>query len=652
MDRSLYLYALIKTLFDKGEDFIDSFWPFVVRVASETTPYTISDIKNKLQEEFSLEIPLHVLKTIISRAKGRDYIEQKENKYILTAEGSEILNLFEDEEDVQRRINALMQDIVGFFKINGAEISAQDAYAGVNSFIQANLGSLIEYINPGANKELTVMDNGVKKHNEALLADYFIEAQTNKPQHYPVLKELVHGSIISSILFVPEDTDINRIKESKFSNCTVYLDSNIAFAVLGLTSRETNEPAQELMKLMSDLGINLKIFDFTVYQMRTIINAYRQMYDRYDPSIEVDTIHSHMQIAGWMPSDIPDYLYRLDDKFREKGVEVDYTRIQIDHEKPFNDKFEILKKYKTINGSSGESTQSPSPASLNHDLVSIVKIREARKEYVYSIENSKALFLTSDVKLNLFDFKEYGHNDAHTVAEVILDRVFANILWLKNPNIDLPLKSIIATHTKNLFVKRPVWDKFYHELKKAEQSGKITDDQVSLLFYDRDTSLQLKKFDDSDVSNIDQQFILNGVEAAEKKVKTKIEEEKNKLREEFIKKLKQTEEDQRKAIETTNLDLENKLGSVRSMVHSEAETAASVILIVALVVVFVLIVYGIYWIVGIKKVVQMNTFLNLIAVTGFSVVGLLAVLILVYKWLRPKFTEKIYKGKLKKLGLN
>jgi len=32
MERLIYTYALIRSLCDQGEDYIDSFWPFVIKV--------------------------------------------------------------------------------------------------------------------------------------------------------------------------------------------------------------------------------------------------------------------------------------------------------------------------------------------------------------------------------------------------------------------------------------------------------------------------------------------------------------------------------------------------------------------------------------------------------------------------------------------
>jgi hypothetical protein len=46
---SIYTYALIKALYDEGEDYIDSFWPIVVKTIPSNQSVTSSFIQRKLK---------------------------------------------------------------------------------------------------------------------------------------------------------------------------------------------------------------------------------------------------------------------------------------------------------------------------------------------------------------------------------------------------------------------------------------------------------------------------------------------------------------------------------------------------------------------------------------------------------------------------
>ena len=61
MNNLLFTYALIKSLYDQGDDYIDSFWPFTIQVIDESKDSDTSYIQSKVLDTCGLSIPLHVL---------------------------------------------------------------------------------------------------------------------------------------------------------------------------------------------------------------------------------------------------------------------------------------------------------------------------------------------------------------------------------------------------------------------------------------------------------------------------------------------------------------------------------------------------------------------------------------------------------------
>lgn len=103
-----------------------------------------------------------------------------------------------------------------------------------------------------------------------------------------------------------------------------------------------------------------------------------------------------------------------------------------------------------------------------------------------------------------------GHRDNATVCEVIPDRLLTNILWLKNPTIieDIPLKSIIAVHSRKLFVDTSIWKRFYDNLRTLREEGGIGDRDISMLFYNHQIEEVLSDFNASQIETITPDFIL------------------------------------------------------------------------------------------------------------------------------------------------
>jgi hypothetical protein len=159
--------------------------------------------------------------------------------------------------------------------------------------------------------------------------------------------------------------------------------------------------------------------------------------------------------------------------------------------------------------------------STSHDLAAVDKIRELRRKTVRRIEDAEAFFLTSDFGLQRTVLFGLGHNDSGTLTEVVLDRVLANILWLKNPKLSLPLSTIIATHSRDLLIDRKVWDKFYAVLGKLRSEGVVTEGQVENLFYHRNVASLLQELGRGDTEKINDALIMEAVEEATKSLSEK-----------------------------------------------------------------------------------------------------------------------------------
>jgi len=250
------------------------------------------------------------------------------------------------------------------------------------------------------------------------------------------------------------------------------------------------------------------VFDFTLDEICRVINGYLQNKNRYPTILDIDSVYSTLKKKRWGFSDVAEFISNIEDKIAEKGIEV-YTTEGInlsEYISPYNEnlrsKISSNKIYDTRN------------LSTNHDLAAIDKIRDIRKRSVRKIEDVEAIFLTSDYGLQKTVLYEMHHNENGTISEVILDRVLANILWLKNPTTDIPLDMIIANHSREFFIDRKIWDRFYSILEKLKRDEKIDDDQIEVLFYQNNISNLLKEYSKDDISKVTETFALDAIEDA------------------------------------------------------------------------------------------------------------------------------------------
>jgi len=537
----IYTYSLVKTLYEQGKDYIDSFWPFVLKIMpKDKTPLNLASIQKEVEENFGLDIPEHSLKTIITRAKRKGYMIQQKGQFRLTDEGDKYLDSLEPESEVERRINELLEDIKNYLNEQlKLSLTLNKTYDIILNFIHKNIDSLIEFFNPDSSIiQLNISRPKTNKY-DVVLVNYFEIAKQRKPHLYNTLTDTVYGSVISTTASNRDIAEMNK----KFERTQIFLDSNYLFSILELHFPEFNKPAKELFDLLKLYKFELRVFDFTIDEMVGVLRNYFREQHLYIPGVRVSSIYSNLKSRGFTIEDVREFIAKIESKVLELGIKIELTGIDLKDYKPPKEEYRSkLSKYKRDQNLQGQ----------NHDLAAVEKIREIRRSPKREIESSKALFLTSDLKLSRFDFLEMGHREKATVCEVIPDKLLTNILWLKNPSVvkDTPLKLIIALHSREMFIDRKIWRRFCKTITKLKEGASINDKDVSMLFYNHHIEEVLRAYDDSQIDEITPDFILGEVQTVNKLIDAETKKKLEEQREIFEKELTKKELEKEKELET------------------------------------------------------------------------------------------------------
>lgn len=560
MATRLHTYALIKTLFDQNRDYFDTFVTLVLQVISEDSFVDLPTIQSSLLSKLEINIPLHVLKTICTRAQNKGYIEQQTNhkSYKLTLNGIDSIKKLEAVSDVDRRISALVYSAIEFFKSKNIIWDERKVHELLYSFIEGNIDGLIDFLSPKVQTEN--ISRSISKNDSAIFLEFLFEIKDHKPFEYNQFQELVFGSILSSLLTVESSSEISDINSKKFNDNTIFFDTNIIFSLLGLHSKEINSAANELVTILKKAGFKLMIFDFTLNEVCRVVNGYLRYKNIYPSTFHVDSVYSHLKIMGWGYSDVVDFISTVEDILWQQSIGI------------FNTNIVDLSNYKSSQSDSLKASISANKnndfrgLSTNHDLAAIDLIRDIRKSSVRKMEDAKAFFITSDFALQRTVLYGLEHHENGTLSEVMLDRVMANILWLKDPQIDLPLGMIIAAHSRDLLVDRKVWDKFYSILEKLRRDGTLPDNKIDTLFYQNNIESFLRDFGPKDLDKINEQLV---IDEAEKAAEVALVDKKNALLEHSVVKdqLFEAQSEKDKEEQAHNL----KIIDIRSSLRRKAE---------------------------------------------------------------------------------
>ncbi len=629
--RLFYTYALAKSIYEQKKDYIDTFCPFLLKVLPTNRDIlNLITIQEKIKDNYSLSIPEHSLKSIITRAKNKRYITVVKWKVRLDEKGIKYLDRLEPESEIDRRINELLEDVK--FYLNEPELSLEETYKIVLCFVSENIEPVVEFFDPSGFCRLHIPKTKIRKYEEKLV-QYFKIAEKGKSTLYKTLEDIVYGSVISTAV---NSQDISAI-DQKFKNVQVFLDSNFIFSLFEFDFPEINKPAKELFDLLRIFKFDIRVFDFTVNEMVRLLNSYTEEQFMYVPGISVNSIHSNLKNKGWTVEDVREFIQKIEGKIWSLKIKIEPTNIDFATYIPKREYMDKILEYKPLRPHQTERLR-------HHDLAIIERIKEIRGSPKRQIEKSKAIFLTSDLRLSRFDFLELSHKENATVCEIIPDRLLTNVLWLKNPTIvkDIPFRTIIAIHSREIFIDRRIWRRFYENVKKLKEEGRIEDKDISMLFYNRYIEEVLLKFDKSDADKITSELILDEIEKKSREIDIETRKKLEKQKILFEDRIAQEIEKQK--------EWETKLEKIKKNIKLRSERSSGLYTNVVLYVSLSLVLVGII-------VIMLSKFsesISRIVVAICGILGFLGVRFDIWRirsGLRTKLFNVIYKRKLKKLEI-
>ncbi len=572
MTEKIYTYSLIRTLYDKGRDYIDSFWPLVlVALSKDGSLVSIESVQGEIEKRFALRIPRYSLSVIITRAKRRGLVDQRQQKFQLSHKGRGSIDALEVERDVERRINEFLDNARQFLeREHGLTLSRDQVRGMVEAFVGEHIDFFEDFAGSAKSSQGVERPEALQIHEAALL-DYFRHVEESSPSLFKTLQDVIYGSIISSTIYSQSFAEIGR----KFDHTTVFFDTNIVFSILGFHFDDFTKPAEELFDLMKSEGaFEFRVFDFTVDEMVSVLRNYSKHQHMYVPQIKVGSILSSLKSKGWTPADVRQFMANVEDRLWAKGIRIEPTRVDLEKYAVKSADREALAQYKPNQSELGQS----------HDMAAIAMVRAMRRGSVRRIETARAFFLTSDMKLARYDLAEMGHRDRATVSEVIPDRLLTTMLWLKDPARagDIPLHAIIAMHSRDLLVARDVWSRFYQTIEELRARGDIDEKDVSVLLYDSQLQELLIQ---SRPEHIRGEWVLKGIEDAKARLEEARKRELEAQKSAFEQKMGQAEEEREDRL----------LGMVRDAkekVKREAERQTAIWFVIAVLAVFVVLVGG------------------------------------------------------------
>ncbi len=478
-DARLASLAILRINWDtQQQSWIDNFVPFVVECLriSAARPLEMGEVQRTLRDQFGLDVPIGVVRTIVRRAIRRGLAAQQGRRFIVVSDALLDDGLQQQRQDSLRQqaalVDKLCQFALGQYR---RALTREEAEQALLAYVEELALPLLRTMLGAAAFDPGPQDQGDRYIVSAFIAD-LVERD---PQGFEHLETVVKGSMLASSLYLGNLGTVDQ----RFQRVTVYFDTPFLLDALGYAGKEIAQPALELLGLVRDLGALLACFDHTVTELQGVLggiaNGLRN--PRRLAAVTLSRVEEHFVREGLGPSDIEVFVNTVERDLRALGINVRSTPRYEEHLGVDEPALEGL-----LQSEVGYQNQH----ARRHDLDALTAVwRLRRGQAQRRLETCRAIFVTTNSPLVRAARRFFGAScDGFTWPLAILDHDLATVAWLKRPlhAPDLPRKQIIADCYAALRPEGRLWARYLEEIEALRQRGELSNDHFSALRYSVD----------------------------------------------------------------------------------------------------------------------------------------------------------------------
>lgn len=512
MNDKTVAFAALKSFYESGHDLFGVFGNLVLLAISDKNNLSTAQIKELLVNKIDFHLPEDVLRTILKRLRRNGLVEYLDIKNQDVA-SIRLTEKGKNQERIAREnyksADREKQSILISLKNKGLPYSVEVLAQEFNLFIENSTKQAVLILE----RDDTSTNTTYSKIQQDIVA-YFIESEKSNPEVLEKLKKFLYGQIIASSF-------LNRNFETSgnIENLSIYLDTNIVFSLMGFHEDYYNLPAKEIINLIKSCGVKLRVFSFTVDELKSILSIYLSEYGYYSSQIRVRSIFQTLKRKGISKIDIMSLMESFENKLDELSIEINYSFEIDDLISGKQDELSKLITYKPNN----------SVVSIRHDLSALLAIKKLRHNRVkFQWEKSEAIFLSADNQLTTYNFIEYSHKESGTFPEIVFRSDLASLFWLKGKggSDNAFLHNLFASYIREKIISKQLWSKFVDELKRKRQEGLLTQGDIDRIVSLSETENILRDKQESGIAEIlNDDRIREIKETSTQKDKTLIENE-------------------------------------------------------------------------------------------------------------------------------
>ncbi|MEC4052604.1 hypothetical protein VSP10_07340 [Myroides odoratimimus] len=367
---------------------------------------SLLEIKKFVEEDYSIDFPIPVLKTILT-VIGKEVNTHEKKSFVLYNDGGFSMNkyIFDEYEELFNskydEVKELEKLFIEFKSITLLENIDDISGDSIFKFIEKNRFLLSKYIT----QEEYI--NGEDYTIEAQFVQYFMKS---KPV-FNLIKDIYLGAILSCYIeYQPE-----LIKE----DVELVLDTNFVVGLLDLNTPESTHTCRTLLEVAEKNGYSISIFKCTIDETQNLLKQKAQNFNRsfLQSKINSEDVYNACERRNLKQVD----LERISD-----NIERDLAKFNI---MIYHNHDTYTKEAKTTETYQYYKSIRKSDLSALHDATVLSYVKRKRKIKIYDFDKVNCWFVNNSSTEMGNSFK----NDKGEQPFIIKADDLLNILWLSNP---------------------------------------------------------------------------------------------------------------------------------------------------------------------------------------------------------------------------
>lgn len=477
MKKALSSFAIIKSSFDEGEDYIGAFIPLVIMLCA-TKNYQNVDIETVCKDfetEYGLRIPRHPMETILNRMKPQ---------YITWANGKVRVNKDEIQKRAQtidfrkerQKYDWLLENFINFCKDfqTPVEVTHEEADRLFLAFLKEHDIDVVFAVYGDEGTSILPMDSEIAEPDKRYLINRYVNLLMQEGgEHAEYLIDSAIGHNYASTILYREFSNVR----GKGTCGNYYFDAGILFDVTGINKEFRKKAAEDFLAMLKNKGSSLFVFRHNYDEFLQITENCLNWIEnnRYDAN-KASRALQFFKDEGYSAADLQLFIAKIPDTLKKNHVEIvgtpnpnnaqsyqigrdDLKRVILDTYNSYGYFFDLEEKEDT----------------LERDITSIESVYKLRKGMAStSLNDTTHVFVTTNpglayasVKFEQVEMKR-GY---FTIPSVLTDTFVGTVIWAQEPTgiiEEFNKSKLIAYTTAAIHPKTNMMAKFAQVVERAK----------------------------------------------------------------------------------------------------------------------------------------------------------------------------------------